>query len=381
MNAEAPVELHDPGPADGRLLAELFSIGMVAIDQQLRCRSANPRACRLLGAADEAALRNDWESVRAALALPDLSLLRASGPPLVQRADVGVNGDARRLRFEVHRVDDDGAISYLMLLRPRSVEQADRAQLLASEAQINPFVVTGLVHDAKGSLNNFTLTLALLNSAISRFDASPASEPVLAKCRRYLEVLQTEVSRLSSSLTGMHTFASSADAGTHRIDVNAVIRDVVRLLRHAATLREATIELDPHAHTAWISGDEHQIRLALLGLGTWLVECAPPGAVITLGTSPPRVADFVTAYAKVSGAMLPQRLRTDLYRISRSGDSTPAAPVAARLVVEAHGGQLDITVADGSGFGFAIDLPADREHAAGVDASSTDVDGSGNRYA
>jgi signal transduction histidine kinase len=104
------------------------------------------------------------------------------------------------------------------------------------------------------------LTVTLLISTIARMESSTVSEPTLTRWRHYLDVLKSETTRLSDCLNDIHALTERGDAVRERIDLCAVLRDAIRVLRHEATMRETAIELDVPPEPAWVTGDPHQLR-------------------------------------------------------------------------------------------------------------------------
>ena len=344
---------HDPGPYDGQLLDELLQAGVVMLDGEQRCRYASPRACAHLGEADEAALADGWDAMRAMLGLDDITSLRAGDPPLQRRCDVSTASGTRKVRFEVHALGSASPARYLMLLRERSpIDPADRLQLMASECETNRHVIGSLVHDAKGPLNNVHLTLALLASAFARIDATNAPAETLARCRRYVDVMQTEETRLAGGLNDIHALARRADATPERTDVGALLGEIVHVLRHDARLHEAKLELDV-ATPAWTFGDRHQLRLALFAFCACVVEAARPMSVITLRVD--AVGNAVRITIAGTGVAMPVGVAAALFRISGFAASDFRGVVAGRTIIEAEGGDVAL-VDDGSAAGFSIGL-------------------------
>ncbi len=351
----APEALHDPGPFDGRLLGEMLQAGVVMLDAEQRCRFASPRACAHFGEADQAALVEGWDAIRTALALDDLASLRAGDPPLQRRCDVGTSSGTRKLRFEVHAVGSGRPARYLMLLRERTLmDAADRAQLMACECEANRHVIASLVHDAKGPLNNLHLTLALLASALARMEASSAPAETLARCHRYVAVMQTEETRLAGRLTDIHALARRAEATPERIDVGALLRNVAHVLRHEARLHEAKLQLDA-ATDAWTFGDPHRLQLALSAFCAWLVDAARPTSVITLRVDAGGGAVLVSIVG--TQVEVPTALTTAFFRISGIAAFDFHGVLAARTIIEAEGGDVTL-VDDGTTAGFALRLNA-----------------------
>jgi signal transduction histidine kinase len=208
------------------------------------------------------------------------------------------------------------------------------------------------VHDAKGPLNNLHLTLALLASALGRMDASNAPAETLARCHRYVDVMQTEATRLVDCLNDIHALARNVNATQERIDVGALLRNIAHVLRHEARLHEAKLQLDV-ATSAWTFGDPHRLRLALFAFCACLVEAARPMSVITLRVD--AGGDAVRVSIVATGVAIPAALTAALFRISGIAASDLHGVLAGRTIVEAAGGDVTL-VDDGTTAGFAIRL-------------------------
>lgn len=351
----AKAKLQDSSPRDGRLLERFVDEGVVLLDAQRRCRFASRRACVGFGVSDQASLTAQWASIHAALRLDDLVDLDVDGPPLMRGAEVITPSGVRRLRFEAHAVDD-GMSHYVLLVRDRSlVDAADRAKVMASECEANRYVIAGLVHDAKGPLNNLHLTLALLASATERLAAIPEQQDVLARCRRYIGVMLAEETRLAACLNDVHALADRHEPVSERVDVVALLRQAERLLRHKARLRETRIDVTAPEH-AWTRGDPHQLKLALLAFCASIVDAARPASKVSIRVD----ADAdgpVQVDVTGSDIAMPETLMRTLFRLSGVAASDHVAVIAGRTIVEAHGGDVSLVDDGGAPKGFSLTLP------------------------
>jgi signal transduction histidine kinase len=337
---DSPEALHDSGLRDAGLLSRLLHAGILMLDGAHRCRYASAVACELLGAPDEAALRTGWDDIRVQLPLEEMAGITENDLPLLGRVDVQTAAGPRLLRVEVHAIPGEG---HLMLIRDRArLDDADRVLLSASEAHANRHALAGLVHEAKGPLNNFHLTLALLASALARTGGPAHADATRARWPRYLDVLQTETARLTRCLDDIGALAQPGDPGRVPVDLHAMTHDVMRLLRPEATIRDARIELDGHPSPVHVRGHPRQLQLALLGFTTTLLEATPPGGVISLRVHPAHANVGPRIHVEASPAAIPPALETELFRIGSAADSRYPAAIAGRMIIEAHGGDVSI---------------------------------------
>lgn len=353
---DPPKDLQDSGLQLCALLARLLNLGVLLLDEAHRCCFASARACDLLGAPDEAALRNDWHVLRAQFDLSNLPVTRGVAPPIQRGVDLSTPAGMRRLRFEVHSVVASPRTFHVVLLRDRNrIDDADRLLLMASEAQASRAALAGLVHEAKGPLNNFHLTLALLAAGLARIETLPGADAATARWRRYLDVLQAEAAQLVDCIHEIDALPRRGLAGRERVDLRGIVRDVVRLLRHEATMREARIELDDLPEPAWVVGDAHGLRLALLGFTTCAIDVAERGVVrVRVATAGAEISVRIG----VTTASLPPALTTELFAVACTSVSVYPAIVAGRMIIEAHGGDVAIECELPGAREFHIRMPA-----------------------
>lgn len=339
--------LQDSGPQDLSLLSHLLQTGSLVLDEHDDVASASPPACELFGVADVEMLRVHWPALRMPLRIADWPAASVSDAPHCGRADISTPAGARAIRFEVHSLAD-AHVRRVVLVRDRArLLPSDRALLLASEALANRYVLTGLAHTAKGPLNNFQLTLALLAASMSRGDASPDA---LARRKRHLDVLQSEVARLSACIDEVQALTLPHDPSRGPIDLAAISRDCARLLLHGATMREVRVDLDAPDEPAIAHGDGPLVRLALLSLAICMIESVPPGGRIGWQVAPD--AETPCIALQTTEPALPPSLRAALFRLSCTAECDYSAATAARLVIEAQRGE--VVVEDGAGTPPAI---------------------------
>lgn len=341
MNAANP--LQDSGLPDSRLLARLLQAGTLLLDERDDLRFASAGARDLFGAADEAQLRGRWNDLRAQLRISQWPRILPDGDAYYGRADVTTPAGPRAIRFEMHGMADSGRMHRAVLVRDRAkLLPSDRALLLASEAQANRHVLIGLVHAAKGPLNNFNLTLALLANGVARGAAAPATADLAARRSRYLDVLQNEANRLAACIDEIHALTVHTDGAREAIDVGALSRDCVRVLRHGATMREIALELDTPDHPVIAVGDPHLVRLALLSFTISILELTASGGRVGWRVTEPDGAGVPAIAITTSQPALPPALATGIFRLSCTAESAYSAAIAARLIIEAQGGEVSL---------------------------------------
>ena len=324
-------KMQDSGLALARLLADFLHIGVLLVDEAGICRFANTHACKLLDAADEAAAEAQWSTLRA-----QIDLRTPHAAPVLRTLDLTTARGVRRLRVEAHALPDTGG--YAVLLRDRAaIGEADLLPMLATRAQSSRAVLAGLVHGASGPLNNFNLTLAILDAGIEPSSGTPRTAAAGARLRRHLGVLRSEATALGKRLDELRALADRRPHDPVRFDVAASVRDVARWLRHEAVVREAAIQADASS-PVWIVADREAMTLALVALASRLLDAGGPGSVLRLSALPVERGQHCTLRFDVEPASVSAAFADEVFAI-RPMTRDPA-PATARMIIEAHGGTL-----------------------------------------
>jgi len=340
--------MQDSGLALCRLLADFLQIGVLLVDEAGICRFANEHASELLDAADEAAAEAQWSMLR-----KQIDYRTPHAAPVLRTLDVTTARGVRRLRVEAHALRDTGG--YAVFLRDRAaIGEADLLPMLATRAQSSRALLAGLVHGASGPLNNFNLTLAILDARIEPFDGIPQAAAATARLRRHLGVLRSEALALESRLDELRALADRRPHDPVRFDVAESVRDVARWLRHEAVVREAAIAADASS-PAWITADRDAMTLALVALASRLLDACGPGSVLQLSALHVEREQHCIVRIAVEPASVSAAFADELFAI-RPILRDPA-PATARMIVEAHGGTLAFQF-DAQQCSVVITLPA-----------------------
>ncbi|HET9670288.1 MAG TPA: hypothetical protein VFQ93_11820 [Casimicrobiaceae bacterium] len=346
--------MHDSGPHDHRLLARLLEAGTLVLDEADTLRFASHAACSLLGADNEEQLRRAWAPLSAQLGIPNWPRRLGDGEAFHGRADVVTARGPRSLRYELHVVDATSGYRAL-LVRDRAVlSPGDTTLLLASEAEANRHVLTGLVHAAKGPLNNFNLTLSLLARNVARADAGKTDEAT-TKRTRYIGVLQTEALRLAACIDEINALTLTPVPAREAIDLAALSQQCTRVLRHGATMREVNLDLDVPADPVHTIGDPQLVRLALLSFAINVIDLTASGGRVGWRVS--REPDDVRVRLTTSQPRLPRALVDGLFRLSCTGECAHPGAIAGRVIIEAQAGEVIVHDGRDGHAGLALHFP------------------------
>lgn len=282
--------------------------------------------------------------------------------------------DARGRELPVSQVilahtDDGDGVEYFSTV-VRDMSERRHAEELAQRHQHEMAHVARLVtlgEMASGLAHELNQPLAAIvnyaHGAIRRMEATPPAEAAVVKGA--LERIAQQASRAGEIIRRLRGFARKSEFQRLPVDVNAVVREMLRFClpearRHGVHL---TAELAPHLPT--VLADRVQIEQVLLNLLRNAMEAAPGDAAGGHG-SPVRVRSEYTAEGMVAVHVIdrgpglpstdPERLFEQFYTTKPKGLGLGLS--ISRSLMEAHGGQLWAEPNPEGGAIFSFTLPA-----------------------
>ena len=277
--------------------------------------------------------------------------------PLVTLAEttgaIGTTGDlSRRLTLSKNR-DEVGRLttSFNAMLERLQSAQADLAAALAAQQRF--------VADASHELRTPLATIRTNAEFLRERPDAAAHDRAEA-----IADMASEVERMGRLVDGLLVLAR-ADAGVavqrRPVDLRAVATEEARRFRAPGRGRDETQDVQVTAEgSALVSGDPDSLgRAVRILLDNAFRHGAPP-----IGVTVTKADGRVQVEVRDAGPGLPKGGEERIFeRFSRadparSGEGTGLGLSIARAIVEAHGGTVRATNADGGGAAVTIELPA-----------------------
>ncbi|MCR9232114.1 MULTISPECIES: two-component system sensor histidine kinase NtrB [Gimesia] len=212
-------------------------------------------------------------------------------------------------------------------------------------------LATGLQHEIKNPLSALSLHVQLLEEALESQNRSDEIDEML-------EVIQTEVKRLTSVLEGFRDYASMSEPGRSRVDLTALINKLVRFIRPQAEQQKVKVEVKlPQEKPPEIMADSVHIDQVLLNLALNAIQAMPGGGVLTIGLN--QEGDWLRISITDTGKGIPAELRErifDPYFTTRH-EGTGMGLALCEKIVRQHDGTIDFNTGP-SGTTFSVLLPA-----------------------
>jgi PAS domain S-box-containing protein len=207
----------------------------------------------------------------------------------------------------------------------------------------------GVAHD----MNN--VLTAILGLASVQLERQPADAPL----HPVFESIAKACERGAGLVKGLLSFARKGLAENRELDVNALVKDQILLLKHT-TLAKIQLVEDLAAHPPLMSGDASAICHALMNLCVNAVDALPQNGRLTIRTR--QTGDWVELEVEDNGTGMPQdvldRALDPFFTTKPQGRGTGLGLAIVYRTVQAHGGQLSIHSAPGEGTRVRMRFPA-----------------------
>jgi signal transduction histidine kinase len=338
-------------------LAKLSSFSVLLLDRETNLKFASTAAHLIFGFTDVDTLKREWRNCYDRLNLPDLAGLDKNSKPLSHRAELHTPESTRLLRMDIYPLRHDECDCYMILLKDREVLDALEKQLMfASHHHVQRYLTSTFVHDLNAPINTMRITLELIERMPFRAALGDSIE-VLAKWDRYKGIFREELAKLKAQVADMpNVFGATQQTIPVAFDLRLVIKDVARFLRHETSSKQIRSELLLPADPLMIQGLPLELRLAVLNLACSLLEATPRGGHFQIQ------ANTTEGLAEV--VFGGDETRLDAHAIDGYEQlafvlkGADIGLLVARLIVEAHGGEIQVVSAsDGRHASIRVLLP------------------------
>jgi len=103
--------------------------------------------------------------------------------------------------------------------------------------------------------------------------------------REAVDNVQEELSSIAHIVSNLHSFSDNRQAVSEELDINALIQNILTLIKHSAAHKRITIRFDPSAQNMLISANKNEIKQVILNLFKNSFEAMPSGGEIFLKTT------------------------------------------------------------------------------------------------
>lgn len=215
-------------------------------------------------------------------------------------------------------------------------------------------LAAGVAHDIGNPLNSLQLTASHLSDILK--DNDPARLPDAA---RYAATIHGEVKRLDRLVQNFLALAREQEPDTASQDPDALMRDVLGLVRAEARRREIELSAQLDAGGARVALDAGQVKGAIINMLVNAFDAAGPGGRVEVRTA--RRNGAVDIAIRDTGPGIPQDIQARMFEpyFTTKPDGTGLGLALSRTVVEQHGGTLAVDCPPEGGATFTISFKAE----------------------
>lgn len=280
----------------------------------------------------------------------------------IEQETVGTDGEARHWLVSKipMRSSPDAEVSHVITVGEDITTrvEANRAVARAEKLAAIGRLAAGVVHEINNPLATISACAEALESRLNEgaFDASPEVQDL----RDYLSLIRSEAFRCKSITNGLLDFSRTRAGEYMPVNLNEVISSAARLVTHQRRGDNIEIRIEVMEQLSAVSGDEGQLKQAVIALATNGIDAMPEGGRLTLRGR--NENDHVLVEVGDTGVgIAPENLTKifdPFFTTKEVGRGTGLGLAVCYGIVTEHGGRLDVQSALGSGTTFTISLPA-----------------------
>jgi signal transduction histidine kinase len=230
--------------------------------------------------------------------------------------------------------------------------QRDTEQLLREQLQELAELAGSLAHEIKNPLSVIRMNMELLAEDLAN-PQTPKERRALSK----IEIVEKQCSRLENLLHDFLKFARLRKLDLRAGSLNDQIERVLTFFEPQAKEQDVEIRryLDPDLPSMMLDGET--LQAALVNLVKNALEAMPGGGTLVVRSRPTRTGIALDLIDTGVGMDDKTALKMfEAFYTTKHGGSGLGLP-AARKIIEAHGGQINVQSELGRGTQFTLEFP------------------------
>jgi signal transduction histidine kinase len=267
--------------------------------------------------------------------------------------------DAIATPIATPREDPSGGNRVLIFIRDVTDRRSRELQLLQADKMSSIGVLAaGVAHE----INNPMTSVAGYAEALQRRfrdDQTLAGDQRLIEFPKYLDIIVREVYRCKSIIDSLQSFSRKSDGVFGRVDLNAVIREVLELVRHQGRNKNITLVENCSSLLPIVHGDASALRQVFLNLLLNALQSIEQTGTVTIETEPSDahvIARVIDTGSGIAPEMLDQ-IWTPFFTTKVVGQGQGLGLAVTYDIVEKHQGTIEVRSKVGGGTEFSVKLP------------------------
>lgn len=350
-----------------RLVVDSTPNAMLMVNREGRITQVNPQTERLFGYRGEELLGQSLErlfperlrssageSLREFFASPALRGMASSTEMFGLRKD----GGEFPLEVGLTPIESAGGLLALAAITDnterKKAEEARRELVHASRLAVLSEFTTSIAHEINQPLG------AILSNADAAELLLKKSPPPLEEVRQILADIRSDDLRASEVIRRLRALLRQGEVERQPIDLNAVVNDVIFILRAEAQRRRVEVLTELSSGASMVSGDKVHLQQILLNLmlnGMEAMAQTSGERRLTLKTEQAN-GEVVVSVSDTGAGVSRERLPKIFERFfSTKPEGMGMGLAISRSLVEEHGGRIWVESTEGRGSVFRFALP------------------------
>lgn len=256
--------------------------------------------------------------------------------------------------------DPSGKNRALVFLRDVTEKRNQELQLLQAEKMSSIGVLAaGVAHEIN---NPLTSVAGYAEALLRRFRSSPELEadPRLEDFPGYLQVIVREVYRCKGIIDSLLTFSRKSDGSHHLLELNALIGEILELVRHKSRFERIEIVFEGGEGLPAVEGDPSALRQVFMNLIMNALQAIEVSGTVRIATA--ASGDDVTVTVRDNGCGIPaeaiDQIWNPFFTTKSVGQGLGLGLAVTYNIVKKHGGEIGVESEVGKGTLFTVRLPA-----------------------
>jgi PAS domain S-box-containing protein len=273
--------------------------------------------------------------------------------------DIPVQVSAVTLFEEGH---ENGRVCFfrdLRAIQKLEREMADQARILHQDKMMSlGRLAASVVHEINNPLSGILNYLRLMIRILQQ--GAPSQEQI-EKFQRYLNLVETEISRCSQIVSGLLSFSRLSPPDFGRVDIEALLQRSILLSQHKLELGNIRIESGIQADIPPVIGDFNQLQQCIINLIFNALDAMPQGGTLNLDGRYDADKERVIVTVKDSGpGIAPENLAhifEPFFTTKKDGHGVGLGLSTVYGIIERHNGTVKVENQPGGGATFMLALP------------------------
>lgn len=282
--------------------------------------------------------------------------------------------ERKRWEERLQQANEELAMSEAALRRSHAELKEAQLQLIQAEKMESiGTLAAGVAHEVKNPLAIILMGINYLSKKVSVTDENIG---------QVLKEMKEAIDRAETITRGLLDFAAARQLSVQPVEMNSLLDDTLRMVRHELTKRNIELEKNYGPKLPLVGVDRQQIQQVFVNLFTNAAQAMPKGGQLTVRTyckqlsetshfEGSRKADrfwvgdtVVVTEVEDTGEGIPEEFLTRIFdpffTTKPTGVGTGLGLSVSKKIIELHGGSLDIRNLESGGVRVTIMLKAQR---------------------